>query len=188
MKQNRLAKVLFILFVALSVILVSGCAPALTPALPTLTHTPSPLPITFTPERTATLIPSPTLTLTSTPIPTLTLAFEIPKPKEGRGVVLGRVLRTGEPVSYTGIQLCSEFDKYRPYDMFSSPCQGIKYKTETNSDGYYIFSKVQPGGYQGIVVFLPNNRVFVIYSITTDPVIVSVEAGQIEFFDDILLN
>ena len=95
---------------------------------------------------------------------------------------MGRILRAGEPASYMEVQLCSEFDITMKYTSFGSPCSGEKYKVTTNSDGYYIFSKVQPGGYQAIVILLPTNIVMAFYDRTRAD-IVRVKAGQIMSFD-----
>ena len=62
----------FLAFVFLTVLL-SGCAPASTPVLPTFT--PSPIPPTFTPEPTRTIVPA---TATATPTATPTEAPDYP--------------------------------------------------------------------------------------------------------------
>src|SRR5271157_6053332 len=177
MNTNQRITILFLLLISL---LVSGCStgqffgPTAT-STPTLTPTSTPLP-TSTPTLTLT----PTLTPTNTPVPTPTLPFIIPTPKAGRGTIWGQALHKGQPAANldnVDVQLCSQFDTTT---NFLFPCSGMKYRVSLNSYGYYIFSNVQPGGYEGIEFLLPGGWVDMFYrSDATRHYVVSVQVGQI---------
>ena len=184
--KHRVTLVSNLLVILLSISLaISACGPGQAFG-PTLTPTP-----TITPTSTSTSIPptqtsspTPTLTPTNTPTPTPTLSFEIPTPREGRGTIVGRILNAGQPVSDMEVHLCGIFNAYIQYtaDFGTSPCGGNRGSANIDSNGYYIFSDVLPGGYQAIVVDLPNNNEGAYYNNAgTD--LVNVDAGQIVFFN-----
>lgn len=171
MNTKRQITVIFVLTMSL---VISGCGPGqlFGPTIaPTLTKTLTP---TATPSPTNTLTPTatntPTKIFTSTPISTPTFPFDVPKPKEGKGVVIGQVLNGGIPASNMRVQLCSIFS-FSPFGVCGS---GAKYEGATNNDGFFIFSKVTPGGYEVLVVLLPNSM------ITYWTFNIDIKAGQTE--------
>lgn len=179
--QRQIVYITIVLLLAL-VLLSSGCGPGQlfgpTPTIsptvtPTLTLTPT---STTTPTQTHTPIP----TRTSTPTPTFSIV--IPNPNEGKGVIVGQLLRNGEPASNIWIQLCGDFFRYGEYGAYVSPCNGQKYKTATNSDGYYVFGNVQPGKYDALVVPLPSNSVLAFFY-DSGEALVNIDVGETIFLD-----
>jgi len=151
--------VIFVVIIGLS---ISGCGagqlfgPTVTPTLtetliPTATLTP-----TSTSTSTATNTPTkiPSKTPTKTPLPTPTLPIDVPVPQEGKGVVFGQVLKGGLPASNMRVQFCSEY-----FDTPYGVCSGVKYQATTDNNGFFIFNKVEPGGYEVFVVLLPGMRI-----------------------------
>lgn len=134
-----------ILWAVFSIILVfvqSSCAAAGQPAptetaamkisTPTRVDTP-------TPETTATATSTPLPTATSTPSGTATQLPEITPPGEGKGNVAGLVLWNDQPVPKAAVWLCEKFD---------GGCLGAyQYRTNTDQNGYYVFTNVIPGTY-----------------------------------------
>ena len=156
MNSKQQIAIIFILTISL---VISGCTPGqlFGPTItPTFTKTLTPT-ATFTPTATLTLTATrtPTKTSTSTPASTPTFPIDIPKPQEGKGVVIGQVLNGGIPASNMRVQLCSIFS-FSPFGVCGS---GAKYEGLTNADGFFIFSKVAPGGYEVFVVLLPNSMI-----------------------------
>lgn len=160
MNAKRQITVIFVLTMSL---VISGCGPGqlFGPVItPTLTKTLTPTATltstaTLTPTATSTPTKIPTETPTSTPASTPTLSFDVPKPKEGKAVVIGQVLNDGIPASNMRVQLCSVFS-FSPFGVCGS---GAKYEGATNNDGFFIFSKVAPGSYEVLVVLLPNSMI-----------------------------
>lgn len=138
-----------LIFVGLTIVMIlaqSSCASS-AQVLPTITaivDTSTPLATstpedTATPEATATSTPTPLPTVTFTPNVTATQIPEITPPVEGKGNVAGLVLWNDQPVPNAAVWLCEEF---------SGGCTGIyQYKTNTDTNGYYVFKNVTPGKY-----------------------------------------
>jgi hypothetical protein len=73
-------------------------------------------------------------------------------------IVFGQVLKGGIPVSSLQVRLCREFVD-GPLSIFGVCGTGIKYQDGTDSYGFFIFSKVEPGAYEVLVILLPNSRI-----------------------------
>jgi len=155
------AKIRVILVIIIGSV-ISGCGagqlfgPTITP---TLTKTPTPtatmtLTATLTPTDTSIPTKTPTNTPTKAPTPTPTLPIDVPEPQEGRGVVFGQVLKGGIPASNMEVRLCGGFVK-TDYGV----CDEEEYKSATDNNGFFIFSKVKPRKYEVFVVLLPGMRI-----------------------------
>lgn len=158
MNAKQQSAIVFILTLSL---LISGCGPGqlLGPTItPTLTQTLTPT-ATLTPTPTATLTSTatstPTIAPTNTPSLTPTLPIDIPKPQAGKAIVIGQVLKGGIPASNMQVRLCSVFSN-SPFGVCGG---GVKYQATTDKNGFFIFSKVEPGSYEVFVVLLPNSRI-----------------------------
>jgi hypothetical protein len=118
--------------------------PTQTPT-PTSTNTPTPIP---TPTNTPTPAPTPTNTPTPaptpTPTPTLIPTPVMPPPAAGMGNVWGRLLWNDQPVPGATVRIGTGVTiVIGGKDRLHEPV----YETTTDSDGYYIFTDVQPGRY-----------------------------------------
>ena len=138
-------KIFIYTLIAVVVILGQSSCSSAAQAPPTQTavmKTSTPL-VTSTPKNTAT--PKSTSTSTATPLPTPTFtpnvtATQIPEitpPAEGYGNVIGLVLWNNQPVAKAAVWLCHEFTYFG--------CN--EYKTNTDQNGYYVFTNITPGDY-----------------------------------------
>lgn len=171
MNAKRQISVIFVLTMSL---LISGCGPgqlfgpAITPTstktlMPTATLTPT---VTSTPTITPTMTKKPT----STPTPTPTLPIDVPMPMEGKGIVVGQVLKGGMPAPKMRVQLCDIYLK----TIYGVCGSGVKYEGVTDDNGFFIFSKVEPETYEVFVVLLPGMRIT--YWTTN----INIKAGEIK--------
>jgi len=141
MNTKQLIAVIIVLLMVL-VILVQGASQSLEPiAEPTLTKT---------------IIPTVKSTRTKAPTkpsrPTPTLPIDVPKPQGGNGVVFGQIINGRIPASDMEVRLCSKY-----IDSSEGVCgTGVKYKTITDSNGFFVFNEVTPGRYEVLVVLLPE--------------------------------
>ena len=71
------------------------------------------------------------------------------------------------------VRLCSEIVD-GPASIFGVCGTGVKYQDGTDSYGFFIFSKVEPGAYKVLVILLPNSRI-AYQRLTLD-----IQAGQIQ--------
>ena len=179
--MNTIQKALVILILTTS-LAISGCGPGqmFGPTItPTSTKTPIPT-ATLTP--TATLAPTatstPTKTPTSAPTATPTLPIDLPELQEGKAIVFGQLLDGGSPASNMRVQLCGVFAN-SPYGVCGS---GAKYEDSTDDNGFFVFSKVEPGTYEVFVVLLPGMRVrYWTFSI-------AIKAGETQNFGVVNMN
>ncbi len=127
-------------YLVLFVLLLAACTPAATPtaapsatAIPELTKTP-----TVAPSNTATASATPLPTATFTPDVTPTQLPVLTPPSKGVANVAGLVLWNHQPVAHGAVWLCKGW-------TFYGGC--LDYKTNTDSNGYYVFHNVIPGSY-----------------------------------------
>ena len=156
--MNAKRQIVIILILTMSLV-ISGCGPGqlFGPTItPTLTKTLTPT-ASSTPTKTPTKAPTetPTKIPTRTPTSMPTLPIDVPKPQEGKGIIFGQILKGGIPASSMPVQLCSIY-RSSPYGVCGSE---KKYKAITDNNGFFIFSKVEPGSYEVFVVLLQNSRI-----------------------------
>lgn len=162
-----------VIFVLITSLIISGCGPGqlfgpTITSTPTKTMTPT---TTHTPTATSTRTSTPTKTPTRTPSPTPTLPINVPTPKEGYAIVIGRVVRlNGEGAPNMKVQICSVYAN-TPFGVCGT---GVKYRVATDENGYFMFSEMVPGKYEVITVLLPN--MFINYWLLN----VNLKAGEIK--------
>lgn len=92
---------------------------------------------TATPKSTSTPTVTPSPSATFTPDVTATQIPEITPPAEGRGNIAGLILWNNQPVTKAAVRLCHEITYFG--------CN--EYKTNTDQNGYYVFTNITPGEY-----------------------------------------
>jgi hypothetical protein len=70
------------------------------------------------------------------------------KPAPGTGNVQGKVMYNGKPVGNIRIKLCEKFNR------FLGDCGGQNYAAQTDKDGDYVVTNVEPKSYEGLLVYI----------------------------------
>lgn len=87
--------------------------------------------------------------------PTPSIRYDGPDPASGMGNVYGRITWNNEAAEGLDVLLCEDFSSF-------SGCNGREFSAQTDSDGYYLFSDVEPGTYAlSVRVFDSDNWLYV---------------------------